>query len=161
MELPTTSGKAAAKPRAARGRAKGPIAVAAEPAGGPRVLIVDDNAVNRQVMELILDTVGIDHSSAADGRAGLEAMQSGAYDAVLMDIQMPVMDGLEATRRIRAWERTAGRSRAPILVVSANCLKEHVDAGRAAGADAHLNKPISAAELVSALDQQMRLAQAA
>jgi CheY-like chemotaxis protein len=78
-----------------------------------------------------------------------------------MDIQMPVMDGLEATRRIRAWERNTGRRRAPILIVSANCLKEHVDAGRAAGADGHLNKPIAAAELLGALQTQMALAQAA
>jgi len=125
------------------------------------VLIVDDNAVNRQVIELILDSAGIAHASAQDGREGLEAMQSGGFDAVLMDIQMPVMDGLEATRRIRAWEEAAGRPRAPIVIVSANCLKEHVDAGRAAGADAHLNKPISALELLSALDTQMAAARKA
>jgi signal transduction histidine kinase/NO-binding membrane sensor protein with MHYT domain/ActR/RegA family two-component response regulator len=131
------------------------------PEAGPQepfnVLIVDDNAVNRQVMELILDSVGLEHASAQDGREGVEAMQTGDFDAVLMDIQMPVMDGLEATRRIRDWEQSAGRPRAPILIVSANCLKEHVDAGRAAGADAHLNKPISATELVATLEAQMSL----
>jgi signal transduction histidine kinase/NO-binding membrane sensor protein with MHYT domain/CheY-like chemotaxis protein len=126
-----------------------------------KVLIVDDNPVNRQVLELILGSVGIDHASVENGREALEAFETGGYDAVLMDIQMPVMDGLEATRRIRAWERREQRPRSPILIVSANCLKEHVDAGRAAGADAHLNKPISAAELISTLDQQLRLAQAA
>jgi len=78
-----------------------------------------------------------------------------------MDIQMPVMDGLEATRRIRAWEKRQGRPRAPILIVSANCLKEHVDAGRAAGADAHLNKPISAVELITTLESQMAAARKA
>ena len=127
------------------------------PAGGDfMVLIVDDNAVNRRVMELILDSVGIGHASAEDGREGLEAMKSGAYDAVLMDIQMPVMDGFEATRRIREWEVDTARPRAPILIVSANCLPQHVDDGRAAGADAHLNKPISATELVGALQSQMQ-----
>ena len=119
------------------------------------VLVVDDNPVNRQVMELILGSVGIAHASVEDGLQAVEAMMSGGFDAVLMDIQMPVMDGLEATRRIRAWEREADRPRAPILIVSANCLKEHVDAGRAAGADAHLNKPISAGELLTALEVQM------
>jgi signal transduction histidine kinase/NO-binding membrane sensor protein with MHYT domain/CheY-like chemotaxis protein len=123
--------------------------------GDLTVLIVDDNAVNRQVMELILESVGVEHASVQNGLEGVEAMQTGSFDAVLMDIQMPVMDGLEATRRIRAWERSEGRPRAPILIVSANCLQEHVDAGRAAGADAHLNKPISAVELVSALETQM------
>jgi CheY-like chemotaxis protein len=125
------------------------------------VLVVDDNAVNRQVMELILESAGLAHASVADGKAAVEAVQTGAYDAVLMDIQMPVMDGLEATRRIRAWERSTGRRKAPILIVSANCLKEHVEAGRAAGADAHLNKPISAAELLTSLQTEMALARAA
>jgi signal transduction histidine kinase/ActR/RegA family two-component response regulator len=119
------------------------------------VLVVDDNPVNRQVMELILSSVGIPHASVQDGLEAVEAMTTGDFDAVLMDIQMPVMDGLEATRRIRAWERGAHRRRSPILIVSANCLKEHVDAGRAAGADAHLNKPISAQALLTALDTQM------
>jgi signal transduction histidine kinase/NO-binding membrane sensor protein with MHYT domain/FixJ family two-component response regulator len=122
------------------------------------VLIVDDNPVNRQVMELILESVGIGHASVQDGREGVEAMKTGAFDAVLMDIQMPVMDGLEATRRIRDWERSTHRPRAPILIVSANCLPQHVDDGRAAGADAHLNKPVSAAELVGALQGQMQAA---
>jgi CheY-like chemotaxis protein len=131
--------------------------VAEETQGGDfMVLIVDDNAVNRRVMELILDSVGIGHASVEDGQEGVEAMKSGAYDAVLMDIQMPVMDGFEATRRIREWEVDTARPRAPILIVSANCLPQHVDDGRAAGADAHLNKPISAAELVGALQSQMQ-----
>ena len=144
-----------------------PIAPAAVPAPAPpsarpcKVLVVDDNPVNRQVLELILGAVGIDHASAQDGRDGVEAMQTGEFDAVLMDIQMPVMDGLEATRRIRAWERATRRQRSPILIVSANCLKEHVEAGRAAGADGHLNKPISAAELVTALETHMSAAQRA
>nr|MEA2798432.1 hypothetical protein [Phenylobacterium sp.] len=125
------------------------------------VLVVDDNPVNRQVMELILGSVGIDHASAKDGREAVEAMTTGEFDAVLMDIQMPVMDGLEATRRIRAWERGTQRRRAPILIVSANCLKEHVDAGRAAGADDHINKPISAAQLITSLETHMAAARRA
>jgi signal transduction histidine kinase/ActR/RegA family two-component response regulator len=125
------------------------------PAGDFMVLIVDDNPVNRQVMELILDSVGVGHVSAGDGREGVEAMKAGSFDAVLMDIQMPVMDGFEATRRIREWEASTERPRAPILIVSANCLPQHIDDGRAAGADAHLNKPISATELVSALQTQL------
>ena len=120
-----------------------------------RVLVVDDNPVNRKVMELILGSAGIDHASVEDGLEAVNAMTTGDFDAVLMDIQMPVMDGLEATRRIRAWEHSVGRRRSPILIVSANCLAEHVQAGRAAGADGHLNKPISAAELLGALQAHM------
>jgi signal transduction histidine kinase len=116
-----------------------------------RVLVVDDNPVNRQVLEMILDSVALEHSSVENGAESVEAFMSGDYDTVLMDIQMPVMDGLEATRRIRAWEAACGRNRTPIIIVSANCLKEHVDAGRAAGADAHLDKPISAAALINTI----------
>jgi CheY-like chemotaxis protein len=69
-----------------------------------------------------------------------------------MDIQMPVMDGFEATRRIRAWETGSGRPRMPIYIVSANGLQEHVEAGIAAGADGHLNKPVSVAQLLGVLE---------
>jgi signal transduction histidine kinase/ActR/RegA family two-component response regulator len=127
----------------------------AEPLERFNVLVVDDNAVNRQVIELILGSAGIPCASVEDGQQAVEAMTTGDFDAVLMDIQMPVMDGLEATRQIRAWEHQTERGRAPILIVSANCLKEHVDAGRQAGADGHLNKPISAAVLLTALEAQM------
>jgi len=123
----------------------------AEP-GRFRVLVVDDNEVNRQVLGLILDAAGIEHAAVEDGRAALEAAETGAFDAVLMDIQMPVMDGLEATRRIRTWEAAVGRPRMPIFIVSANGLQEHVDAGVAAGADGHLNKPVSAPQLLGALE---------
>ena len=136
-----------------RGLAVQSDTAAAEPEPGRvRILVVDDNAVNRQVLGLMLDAVGIEHAAAADGHAGLEAAMTGAFDAVLMDIQMPVMDGFESTRRIRAWERSSGRERMPILIVSANGLQEHVDAGIAAGADAHLNKPVSVPQLVGALE---------
>jgi signal transduction histidine kinase/ActR/RegA family two-component response regulator len=119
--------------------------------GGMRVLVVDDNVTNRQILQMILESAGIEHAAVEDGAQALEAATTGGFDAVLMDIQMPVMDGFEATRRIRAWEREAGRRRAPIYMVSANCLQEHVDAGRAAGADGHLAKPVSVAELLQTL----------
>ena len=126
-----------------------------------RVLVVDDNAVNRQVLGLILDSVGIDHAEAEDGQEGLDAVTTGGFDAVLMDLQMPVMDGFEAMRRIRAWEAQFRRPRLPIYVVSANCLQEHVDAGKAAGADGHLNKPVSVSELLAALQPHAAAAMAA
>ena len=132
----------------------------AEP-GRFRVLIVDDNDVNRQVLGLILDAAGIEHAEAEDGRAGVDAAVTGGFDAILMDIQMPVMDGFEATRRIRDWERDQGRARMPIYIVSANGLQEHVDAGVAAGADGHLNKPVSVPQLLGALEPHVNAALAA
>ncbi|TAJ72302.1 MAG: response regulator [Phenylobacterium sp.] len=136
------------------------VAVAGEP-GCFRVLVVDDNEINRQVLGLILDSAGIDHADAEDGRAGVEAATTGRFDAVLMDIQMPVMDGFEATRRIRDWEAGAGRPRMPIYIVSANGLQEHVAAGIAAGADGHLNKPVSVPQLLGALEPHLNAALAA
>jgi signal transduction histidine kinase/ActR/RegA family two-component response regulator len=135
-------------------QAPAPAEPAIEPKapGAFRVLVVDDNAVNRQMLELVLEAADIEHASAEDGQAAVEAMTTGGFDVVLMDIQMPVMDGLEATRRIRAWEHETRRPRAPIYIVSANCLKEHVEAGRAAGADGHFNKPIVVADLLAALE---------
>jgi CheY-like chemotaxis protein len=125
-----------------------------------RVLIVEDNAVNRQVFEMILDAGGMQHAAVENGKLGVEAAATGAYDLVLMDIQMPVMDGLEATRRIRDWERQAGRPRMPIYIVSANCLQEHVEAGAAAGADGHFSKPIAVAQLLATLQPYAEAAQA-
>jgi len=125
------------------------------------VLVVDDNEVNRQVMGLILDSVGIDHDAAEDGLQGFEAVTTGGFDLVLMDLQMPVMDGFESMRRIRAWEGETGRPRMPIYVVSANCLQEHVEAGVAAGADGHLNKPVSVPQLLAVLEPHATAALAA
>lgn len=125
------------------------------------MLIVDDNEINRQVLGLILDSVGIEYASAEDGKAGVEAATTGGFDAVLMDIQMPVMDGFEATRRIRAWEAGAARPRMPIYIVSANGLQEHVEAGIAAGADGHLNKPVSVPQLLGMLEPHVNAALAA
>jgi CheY-like chemotaxis protein len=71
---------------------------------------------------------------------------------------MPVMDGLEATRRIRAWETGSGRAARPIYIVSANCLPEHVAAGQAAGANGHIAKPVSAAKVLAALAGQPKAA---
>jgi signal transduction histidine kinase/ActR/RegA family two-component response regulator len=123
-----------------------------EPVADFRVLVVDDNAVNRQVLELILDSAGVAHAAVENGQEAVEAAQRVGFDVILMDIQMPVMDGFEATRRIRKWERAGGRPRTPIYIVSANCLTEHVEAGRRAGSDGHLNKPISVPELLAALE---------
>ena len=127
---------------------------AAEPALDPvpppkdfSVLIVDDNAVNRQVMELILDSVGLAHVSVENGLEAVKAMEACPHQAVLMDLQMPVMDGFEATRRIRELQARRGDAPASIIVVSANCLYEHIYAGRDAGAA----KPISATALIGEL----------
>ena len=114
-------------------------------------LIVDDNATNRQVLEMILEQVGIGFASVENGLEAVEACEARPFDVILMDIQMPVMDGLTATREIRRRETAAGRPHAPVIVVSANCLPEQVTASRQAGAERHLSKPINAVVLLQAL----------
>jgi signal transduction histidine kinase/ActR/RegA family two-component response regulator len=116
-----------------------------------RVLVVDDHPTNRRVVEMILDQVGAERVSVQNGQEALEAYLNDRFDVVLMDIQMPVMDGLTATRTIRLHERECDRPATPVIILSANALPEHIEAGRAAGADRHLAKPISAAALLHAI----------
>jgi signal transduction histidine kinase/ActR/RegA family two-component response regulator len=118
-----------------------------------RVLIVDDGATNRKVLELILDQVGVEWISVEDGLQAVDAARREAFAAILMDIQMPVMDGLTATREIRRIELEASRPATPVIIVSASCQPEHIEAGVAAGAQRHLGKPVSAQALIDALNE--------
>ena len=119
----------------------------------PRVLVVDDNETNRKVAELILAAIGAEVVCVEDGKAAIEAVESSDFDVVLMDLQMPVMDGLSATRAIRAREAACGLPRLPIVVLSANVMREHVEASNAAGADDHIGKPVRAETLIAAVLQ--------
>ena len=100
---------------------------------------------------MILEQVGIGFASVENGLEAVEACEDRRFDVILMDIQMPVMDGLAATREIRSREAAAGRAHAPVIVVSANCMPEQVAASRQAGAERHLAKPINASVLLQAL----------
>ena len=114
-----------------------------------RVLVADDHPTNRKVVELILSQAPIDLVQAENGAEALEACRAQAFDMILMDMQMPVMDGLTAVREIRLHELAMGRERAPIVMLTANALPDHVAAAQAAGADRHLAKPFDAAELLA------------
>lgn len=114
-----------------------------------RVLVADDHPTNRKVVELILGQTGVDLVQVEDGAQALNAFQADTFDLVLMDMQMPVMDGLTATREIRAHEASLGRTPVPIIMLTANALPDHVAASKAAGASRHLAKPFDAMELLS------------
>jgi PAS domain S-box-containing protein len=114
---------------------------------GVRVLLVEDNAVNRELIKVMLEPFGVDVETANDGVAGIEAMRQGHYDLVLMDVQMPVMDGLTATREIRAMEGARGAA-TPIVAMTANVLPEQIANCLAAGMDDHLGKPINPTKLL-------------
>ena len=131
-----------------------PAVFDAEPAGAAdgqrlRVLLADDHPTNRKVVELVLAAANVELISVEDGAQAVAAFRDGVFDLVLMDMQMPVMDGLTATREIRLHEAAEGRPRARVVMLTANALPEHVAAGQAAGADGHVAKPFNTSELLA------------
>jgi PAS domain S-box-containing protein len=120
-------------------------------AHGPNVLLAEDHPTNRKVVSLILESVGVELSVVENGQHAVDAAANQDFDVILMDMQMPVMDGLTAIRVIRERERATGARRTPILALTANAMPEHAQACLDAGADGHLSKPISAAKLVEAV----------
>ena len=116
-----------------------------------RVLLAEDHPTNRRVVELILDGAGVELTSVENGALAVELFGLYDYDLILMDMQMPVMDGLNATRSIRCTERAEGRAPTPIYALTANAMPEHVEQTRAAGANGHLTKPLSADALLNVI----------
>ncbi len=114
---------------------------------GLRVLVVEDNPVNRQVATHILGLLGAEVETAEDGAQGVAAIESRDFDIVFMDIQMPVMDGVEATRRIRAMAEP--KRSVPIVATTANVLPEHLETYRLSGINGVVAKPISPTALLN------------
>jgi CheY-like chemotaxis protein len=117
-----------------------------------RILLADDHPTNRAVIEVIVGMIDAELVSVENGLLAVEAFKADTFDVVLMDLQMPVMDGVSAIREIRSFEVAEGRAPTPILVVSANAMSEHVAASREAGADAHIAKPVLPKALLSAIE---------
>lgn len=115
-----------------------------------KVLVAEDNAINQRVVSTLLGHFGHDHDVVGDGAAAVAAAAGGAYDLVLMDARMPTLDGLAATRAIRAMEGAPSAVR--VVGLTAHALDEDVAAFLAAGADAVVTKPISVAELWRAIE---------
>ncbi len=120
-----------------------------------RILLAEDNAVNRQVAMGMLENQGFVHVDAAhDGAEALRMVAENSYDLVLMDVQMPELDGISATRQIRQQEATSEQlTHVPIIALTAHALAEDVQRCRQAGMDAHLNKPLTGAALREMLVQ--------
>ena len=118
---------------------------------GMRVLVAEDHPTNRKVVEIVLEPFGVDLTMVGDGEAALRALDEASFDAVLMDMQMPVMDGLTATRAIRAREAASGAPPILVVMLTANAMEDHIAAAEAAGADLHLAKPLHPAQLLEAL----------
>ena len=121
---------------------------------GRRLLVVEDNLLNQEIAQSLLEMEGFLVETAENGQAALDAFGShepGYYDAVLMDIRMPVMDGIEATRRIRTMERPDSRT-IPIIAMTANAFDQDSRKSLDSGMNGHLSKPIRVEELLGMLD---------
>jgi CheY-like chemotaxis protein len=116
-----------------------------------RVLLVEDNEVNQQVARRFLERLGCDVLVVNDGRAAVETWLNGTFDLVLMDVQMPILDGLAATREIRT--KTAGRPRTPIVALTASAMAGELQRCLHAGMDGLLTKPLEEARLREVLDR--------
>ena len=128
---------------------------------GNKILLVEDNPVNQRVAQRTLQNLAAEVTIANNGAEALERIDAAAFDAVLMDCQMPVMDGFTATRRIRELESSRGTKRLPIIALTANVMSEDRENCIAAGMDAHLGKPIEPAQLIEALSRFLKARAAA
>jgi CheY-like chemotaxis protein len=118
-----------------------------------RILAAEDNRTNQLVLRAMLQQAGIEPVVVDDGAQAVEAWRAREWDAILMDIHMPVMDGLAALAEIRRLEAEAGRGRTPIIALTANAMSHQVAELLAAGMDDHVSKPIAVTQLFEALDR--------
>ena len=118
---------------------------------GLKVLLAEDHPTNQRIVELVLAPTGVELTIAQNGAEALAALSRERFDVVLMDMQMPVMDGLQATAEIRRREAAEGLAPVPVIMLTANAMGEHVEAARKAGADRHMAKPLRPDALIRAV----------
>ena len=122
-----------------------------------RVLVVDDHDINRRAIQLILQPLGCDIATAADGMAALKICESTGFDLIFMDVRMPELDGRETTRRIRAGD--GPNARVPVIAVTADTAPEDIAACTDAGMTYFVPKPITPPMLLGAINHVMTMAQ--
>jgi len=135
-----------------RGEPPHDVASQRPPAQPLRLLLVEDDTLSRRMMSLMLETAGHTVVGVEDGRQALTAVQRETFDVVLMDVQMPVMDGFATTAALRAWERSRG-TRVPIVAVTAHAMKGDRERCLRSGMDAYVTKPVEPQELFAVLEQ--------
>jgi len=144
----------AALGRAQKKESKGNKRTNATIDGAPlKILLVEDNRDNRNLILAYLKKSPHGIETAENGQVAVDKFMSGEYDLVLMDIEMPVMDGYAATRRIREWENKTNSKPTPVLALTAHALNEHKEKSREAGCDGHITKPIKKAVLLEAIEK--------
>ncbi len=127
-----------------------------EPMQSLKILVVDDNASNRTILGLLLDDENMELHYAVDGRQAVNAVRETEFDVILMDMQMPVLSGLDATRAIRAFEHETARQAATIIMLSANADMESQRQGADAGANGHIPKPVVLERLLEGINIAMQ-----
>jgi CheY-like chemotaxis protein len=120
-----------------------------------RLLVAEDNQTNQFVMRCLLERLGLTADFAADGIEALRACEAQTYDLILMDIEMPGLDGIEATREIRRQEISGGTGRVPIIALSADMLSDRNRRARDAGMDGYMTKPLVIQDLATMLLEQL------
>jgi len=143
------------RPAAPAKPAETPLAFSADKLPAARLLLADDSEDNRMIIKAFLKAAPVTVETAVNGEEAVNKFTTGRYDLVLMDIQMPVMDGYEATRKIRAWEEKSGFARTHIVAFSASVLKEDIDKALAAGCSSFLTKPVKKAALLKVLTERL------
>jgi CheY-like chemotaxis protein len=117
------------------------------------ILLVEDNRDNRDLILAYLKKNPYDIEIAENGEIAVDKFTRTDYDLVLMDIEMPVMDGYTATKKIREWEKEQSAKPTPIVALTAHALKEHEEKSREAGCNGHITKPIKKAKLLETIAQ--------
>lgn len=138
-----------------------PDGEATPPSRALRLLAAEDNPTNQIVLRALLAAISAEVEIVGDGAEAVAAWEKGGWDAILMDVQMPVMDGPAAARRIREREAETDRPRTPIIAITANALDHQIAAYMAGGMDAHVTKPILAESLFAVLERTLADADAA
>ncbi|MCU1234286.1 MAG: multi-sensor hybrid histidine kinase [Candidatus Solibacter sp.] len=133
-----------------------PAAHEKEPAQSARILVVEDSPDNRLLVHVYLKTGPYQLTFEQDGMAAVDRFTTSDFDLILMDVQMPVMDGLAATRAIRGIEQQRGSDSIPIIALTANASAQDVERSAQAGCSAHLSKPISKLALLTAIEKHRR-----
>ena len=126
--------------------ANGPPTAVTVP-GDFRILVAEDNSISTKVIRGMLGKLNLQPDTACNGEEALKAMKAQRYDLVLMDCEMPVMDGFSATEQLRAWEVSHQRIRTPVVALTAHILEEHKERARQAGMDGHMAKPVELSQL--------------
>jgi len=148
LPLPTISASSGA-------HAPGPAAEPLEEAraGGLRVLAAEDNSTNQMVLKALLAQVGVEPVVVENGALAVETWRTSHFDLILMDIQMPIMDGMEAAKAIRQEEAETGRARTPIIALTADAVAQQAAEYLAVGMDAHVPKPIDVRVLFPTIEK--------